>query len=387
MAPEELDRMTKTVGSVLKLTFLTFPRILREVEATIRATKTCMLYADHVELLYPNSTMILSIASIPSLTDSQRIFFLQQLLFLSLREKSTAQDNLNLLEKFVALLLNPARSSEETILMHETADQIEEALRQTSDRFEAAIVKTSYKDLSPATDKGLFNIRFIQRPASGSPLGSYVPLFLNAVQDSIVSGETYPVFDDNIGRLVATISSGGKLEVQLTDKERMSFVAFTNRVLEGLPNLSTIPTEALLEIRDRLKDHLARFRAAMVNYSKGVSAFPLNREFRKQSEAIIMSEIAPAVEEIRERVKSNRLIMRLLRAATTDPVTVLPSSGLGIAVTHLSTLPLLSAIGIGAATDVVASAVKAGFEWHRENIEIQKNQLFLYYRANQILSK
>lgn len=59
-----------------------------------------------------------------------------------------------------------------------------------------------------------------------------------------------------------------------------------------------------MEIRERYKDALSKFRGAIRLFASRVEAMPYTRDFFKEIDSVIAAEVNPAVEELRQEIRS-----------------------------------------------------------------------------------
>ena len=99
-----------------------------------------------------------------------------------------------------------------------------------------------------------------------------------------------------------------------------------------------------------------------------------------EADRLFYTEIAPAVSEIEDQVKRSRFLTDFLRSAANAPL-VAAGSVIGVALSHLSQLPELVSLGLGAGVSLGVAAHDSYQHWLDKRLTSEQNQLFFYYRA------
>ena len=74
----------------------------------------------------------------------------------------------------------------------------------------------------------------------------------------------------------------------------------------------------VLDIRDRLRPPLAQFRAAMVEIERLVDSAAHEEGFRAEVQEVFVEKVAPALQEIEERIKDDRYLRQLTGVVVGD---------------------------------------------------------------------
>jgi len=369
---------------MLTMTVFTYPRSKLSVRHDVDIVKACILYADEVELVSPNATMLMAISAMPTLPEKERLNLILDYVMRMTKNPEERSKYHTAIAKYRELSRKFSKTPDERKMYEMFKHGFESAWKDSVANIDSLYDSRSLAELLPAFEKGIVKIpKGTIDAVSGDNFVGYVT---QEIGEAISSGRTYPLFDERIGDFVQSLSKDGLVNISGTDTERLNHVAFVSEILDRLPHFGTVTIEDLLGIREELSKYLIRFRSAMVSYSKQIRNLAIDRDFRKDSESLIMSNITPAILEIEEQVKSNSYIGRLVKTATTEPLVVAPSSGLGVLVSALSALPILSSIGLGVAAGAAVSLAKSAHDWSARKQEIEKNQLYFYYKAGKLIA-
>jgi hypothetical protein len=106
------------------------------------------------------------------------------------------------------------------------------------------------------------------------------------------------------------------------------------------------------------------------------------QEFRAEVQQIYLEKVAPAVQEIRERVESNAYLRRLVGEVFKEDLPRWLGAGvLALAVTPSNRIDDL----IVASATAIQPAVKAGWRKHGETRKIRAHQYFFLYETERLL--
>ena len=197
--------------------------------------------------------------------------------------------------------------------------------------------------------------------------------------------ETYPLLDENILDLVKAKINDEKLNISDVDLEKIKQIGFVFNIFQKLPNFENATFDEILDIRKTLGKPLIRFRSAIIEISDCIRYRPWDKGFYYDVEKLFNKKIEPALLEIDEECKSNRYLSKLLYTATKTTWEI-PAT-LGVAISKLAEVSNISATAIGMTIGAGTVACNALYEWKEKTKEIEKNQMFFYYKARKLLNK
>lgn len=197
--------------------------------------------------------------------------------------------------------------------------------------------------------------------------------------------ETYPLFDENVLNLVKVKIKEGKLEISDVDSEKIKQIGFVFNIFQRLPNFENATIDEILDIRKILNKPLIRFRSAIIRLSDDIKYKPWDENFYYDIDKLFIKNIEPALLEIEEECKSNKYLSKLLYTATKSSWEI--PAGLGVIISKLAEVSNISATAIGLAIGAGTVACNALNEWKEKTKEIERNQIYFYYKAREILKK
>lgn len=154
--------------------------------------------------------------------------------------------------------------------------------------------------------------------------------------------------------------------------------ALAHRMLSKLPALQEIPLDELLDLRDDLSEYAIPFRAAMAEMADEISASDASeRSLEVEIERKWTKEVAPAIQEMRQKVRSESYPRALLDALSGDRASLIAAaSSVGLAAGSVSA-------GVAALIPAAAAAsfpfLKALNSRLKSRDELKRNRLYLLY--------
>ncbi len=216
--------------------------------------------------------------------------------------------------------------------------------------------------------------------------------FLDEILESVNKNSTYPLFDNATGNLVNLAVNAGELKINQTRIAQAKQSKLAAEVLQRLPVFDDASMSEILDVRKELERHLIRFRSAIIKYSEKIRNESWNKEFLVEAEETIHREIEPAVLDIEDAVKSNPSLSALFTRKFADKSTsaTIGASSISFFVSQLNLLPTLTATALSTAATFGTNAAVAFYDAYKENQkqenELEKNQLYFYYKAGNLLS-
>lgn len=248
-------------------------------------------------------------------------------------------------------------------------EEINKSISRLSNAFYSAINEVTFKignnKLNPAINSGLLDIYTIGK--------------------SRIPENTFPLLDENALKLTKTKIKAGKLTIPDVDSEKIKQIGFVFNIFQRLSNFENATIDEILDIRKSLGKPLIRFRSAIIEISDCIRYRPWDKGFYYDVEKLFNKKIEPALLEIDEEFKSNRYLSKLLHT-TTKTTWEIPAT-LGVAISKLAEVSNISATAIGMTIGALKVAYNALYEWKEKTKEIEKNQMFFYYKAGKLLNK
>ena len=214
-------------------------------------------------------------------------------------------------------------------------------------------------------------------------LPEIVRQFSHEVEQVLSNASTYPLFDNYSGEIAQEFVQSDTAHFPESARSRGSHAALMATLLQRLPVLERASIDEILDIRKELSAPLVRFRSGMMQFSEKITSAPWEADFLHKAREIILRDIEPAVLELDEEIRSNKYLKILTRKVLDRPLALAGGSALALGVSKLADIPQLLGYSAGLGTAVASGALAydAFHEWRERYAELEKNQLFFYYKA------
>ena len=218
---------------------------------------------------------------------------------------------------------------------------------------------------------------------TGEQIQEYVQCVLDAVSDNA----TFPVFDLTTAELVRAAVDESRISPSGQDQRRSLHSGLATKLLLDLPLFDQAPLLDVIDIRKELERPLVRFRAAVMRYSETIHGASWDEAFAEEAEVVFTKEVRPAILDLEDEIKSNRLLRRILRAGIDRPLALPAGSALGIAISKLDGVSDSLALSLSLAGGAAALIAQAVSDWRAHREESERNALFFYYGARKRISR
>jgi hypothetical protein len=131
-------------------------------------------------------------------------------------------------------------------------------------------------------------------------------------------------------------------------------VTGASRFMERMPTFPEASMAEILDIRERLRPPLVRFRAAMIEIERMIDAAAHDQEFEQEIADLYLEKIAPSLRAIDEAMQDDKYLRQLAGALVGD---------------------------VGAAT----AGVQAAWSSSEGKREVKRHQLFFLYKLGSLL--
>ena len=205
------------------------------------------------------------------------------------------------------------------------------------------------------------------------------------LSDTVSSGETHPMLDDKAGELVRLGVEAGAIAVSESGRGRGRHAGLASHLLRRLPLFDAASVGEILDIRRELDRPLVRFRGAVIEFSKGMRASGWDPDFAGDAEAILVREVAPAVQEVEDAVRNNSFLAELWPRMT-RPQDWGAGAAIAMAAFNLASLPEIASLAVGGGVGFAAAARNVYLEHREGQREIEGKRLFFYREAGRHLS-
>lgn len=271
---------------------------------------------------------------------------------------------------------------------------IEAALKVSGDQMaetvQAILDQAGMPELQRAMDAGVLGVHLLDlQDVKPEDFGPKAVEGLMKVLTEAVSGRarTYPMFDDGVGSLVASMLAEGRIAGANPGRGKQAGAAgLLIGQLEAFPEAEM---DVVLDVRQKLKPSLTRFRAALAEASAELeSPAWQTEEFAREVEDLYHRRVAPALLDLEQAMEELGARPTLRRAAS-DVENLKAGAAIAVGAVagmDLAHLPHVIFGGVAAVATVASAATREAD--HRANArrEYQSNEFYFLYEANRQLA-
>jgi hypothetical protein len=160
------------------------------------------------------------------------------------------------------------------------------------------------------------------------------------------------MFDDEAGNLARAGLDEGVFKAAATAMARATNVGIGTGMIARLPAFPDARMENVLEAREELEQYVGKFRRAVSKMRERIHSTALDPGFAEEVDAIFVSEVRAAMEEIQDHLRSSNFLRRVLRLSTDS----IGPAALGLAAFQMPQLPALVKIGLTATAELAQAA-------------------------------
>ena len=355
------------------------------LEGDLRLVKSALLYADQVKLCSLLSSLMVTMSVLME-SDQKRYFEMFETLLPAMAEDKVQGQQIAEMMRRYRSIGNQKNATKHELQLRAKIQPMLAQLRTNLNEVITRILKEAgIQDLNRAIEAGLLELHTF-RSADTWDTNGLVQEYVEALRETLSSGATYPLFDDQTGNLVKTGLKAGRINVSQAGIIRGKHSGLAARLLERLPLFDHATVNEILDIRRELEKPLTRFRSSIIKFSDGIRTAAWDEDFSFEAEQVFQRDVQPAVLDLEEAVKTNKYLIALLRKLADKPLIIPGASALGILMSKLSALPDIASQAFGVASASGLLAYDAYKDWLNDRRRIEDNQLYFYYKAGTLLS-
>jgi hypothetical protein len=371
--------------TMLHFTVGTSPSSEINLENEFQVLKAALLYADKVKLCSLTTSMMLMIMAIGNLSQKQQIDFLVSLAPLLSKTPEETSERLRALLTLKHITEKKRPNKQELLLRAKFQPVLARSWNEVRDKIHEMLLTAGMDRLIAVIQSGLLEVHAFGSSGEWDN-DKIIKEFVGVLQQTISDGSTYPLFDAQAGDLIRLGLEAGKFAVSESGVARGKHSGLAANLLERLPLFEEASVDEILDIRRELEAHLVRFRSAIIKFSEDIKTASWDADFAFEADQVFQRDVEPAILEIEEAVRSNSYLATLTRKFADKPLVIPSGSALAMLMSQLSAVPevVTQALGVGAAAGLVG--YDAYKEWQKQKQATERNQLYFYYKAGQLLS-
>ena len=351
----------------------------------LRLLKAALLYADRIRLCSFTSAAFHSLDNLPSVSIEERV----RIVLPFVKAAGMSPEHVEVMQKIPEIMAIPRRRLRQMPKkLQDELKQIRTALAkmwpEIRSKLEVLAEEGQLQELETAVESGMVELYQFKHFGVDDAL---VLEYFETVADAVSSGETYPLFDDTTGGLIGSAIREQKLQTTEGAMNRARHLALAGDLLQRLPVFDLASVGEVIDIRRALDIPLVRFRGAIIKFALSIENAPWDADFAHDAENVFRSEIEPAILDIEESIRSNTYLRELTHKLATKTIVVGSESAFGLLLSSFSDLPKMVAASLGIAVGIATIAWDTARERSNRLKEIERNQLYFYYRSGQVLSQ
>jgi len=317
-----------------------------DVLKEIAVVKAALLYADRVAICSPVMEMLACATAVAQAGADEQLDLLAELIPAI---EPALLGPLQILKQVQKLKRKEARK-----LLSQLSAQLQPIWDEVNGVVDNLLEQAGAEELEKPLHEGLLTLDFLE--LRDTTTDAVVEGFTSRIQEYLSNARAYPLFDDDMGGFV----EAGIREGRFTASSQAIAGATTARLGTGLiaklPAFPGARMDDILETRQEVEQYVGKFRRAVSRMRQDLESTALDQEFPEELDAIFVSEVRAAMEEIQEALGASSLIRRLSGIAAAS----VGSAALGLALVAGLHLPGLVAAGVAGLAETAAIADSLG---------------------------
>ena len=270
-------------------------------------------------------------------------------------------------EMYKSLKQKKHRNKQELITFKQLQANLLKTEANMKQYFENLASQAGVEQLEKALNTGIVEMQVFK----GVDVDTMTQEYFDTVSDAVLSGKTYPLFDDQTGKLISYAIREGKIQPSNVSINRAKQVGLSSDLLQRLPLFDDAPIDTIIDIRKELDKPLQRFRSSIIKFSRDVETAAWDKEFPQEVDQVFREHVEPAVLDIEEACRSNKPIFSLISNLVDKPVIPVATSALGVLLANASQLPDIVALGLTTAASSAVVMLRTAQEWREEKKKLK----------------
>lgn len=328
------------------------------LQREVQAIRAAILYADEIEVVSPATEMLLGMKEFAATSDAPVLDLLHSLDTSTLEQLSGRDgDEMKNVLNLLPALQNPAFND---LLEQSGSDEIEELRRsaaefqdkmgqstaQIRDDIAAMYEHAGGPELAAATKSGVVKIKPLLHEDDDGNADVLIERYATAVKELLVEGSRHMLLDRGTTQLAdLLIKEKRVVPSTLALPNALESIVGTGMITR-LPTFGETPADELVDLRRDLMVPLGKYRRSVATLGAKMRVGPFDGDTEAEVEHLYLTEVEPALAEIREQLAEHGLVREFADAV---------GANLGAVVGGAAAVPGL-VVGIQAATDLAAVA-------------------------------
>ena len=218
------------------------------------------------------------------------------------------------------------------------------------------------------------------------PGADLLAVLVSHIAEMLTEGRSFPLLDDTTSGFIKALDERGELlQVSGSTWRRGSEMTAAASFMGFLPYFSEMPMDEVLDLRNKLRGPLVRFRAAMADLSREFESRPIDRDFVNEVEEAWRRRVEPALQEIRESLAEHGLLREIASIALGDPRKLMLEAGgvLAAAQGHVISVSRFMAIAMAAGLPTIDLVGRATQRVRESRRTVRTNAFYFLHRVSE----
>lgn len=366
------------------------------LDRELQAVRAAILYADEIEVVSPASEMLLGMNELAETSSAPAFDILRTLDADTLDKMSSGKgEEMKAVLDALPFFLDPKFESVLDTLDDEQAktfrklstglrEMAEESSQGLRDQFTTMNADAGGPELAAATKTGVVKLKPLFSADDAWDESVLVERYAAEIIALLTDGSRHMLLDQGTTKFARVLIDENKVEPSALALPNALEALVGTGVIARLPTFGETPADELLDMRSDLMGPLGRYRRAVASLGEKMRVGPLDDEAQADVEHLYLTEIAPSLEEMRERLADHGLAREFaktiganLKAVVTGGVA---TSGLVFGIHAATDLAAVAGAGLAATPALTgAAAVLAQASQNRREALAGVRGLDLYY--------
>ncbi|GEM_PF-1902205 len=368
--------------NLLNISVGTYPNRELDLHKEVKLIKAGILYGDKVTLFNLNTNLFQRISVFTQLSEEKQLDFIHDTIPSLLKDKQEIEKIVNFISLYKKLNKIKHPDNKTFIELRKIKNALSIALKDTKESIFNICSNAGLNDIGIAIKNQLLEIKEFDVIKNDEYL---VKNFISELAESISKNNTYPLFDFEISDIMKTALNEGVINLPQKGIARGNDINLVYKLFERLPLFENARIDEIIDIRNELSRPLIRFRSSIMKISGNIENEFWDKDFESDIQNIMIQEIEPVILEIEQETNNNKYLKELLTVAVND-YKLLSLPAFGIMISKYSNISDILLETVASAIPTIIVSAKAYLNWRKEQIEIEKNHLFFYYKLKKELS-
>lgn len=327
-----------------------------DLSQDLRLVKAAILYGDKIKLCSAMSSVMHVMHGFDRIKFGQQIDLMAALLPSIIKDQHELQQMKMLVALCRRLVSKKHKSAHENQLMSQMRKELAELWERTIQQHSAFTQPEAVKGIEKAINEGILELYAFKKFDDTSEMIKNVVNdaladretvrelmfeYLDLITEAVQNGETYPMFDDETGRMLRAFAEVGSMVASPASIAQSKQSALAADLLKRLPLFDEATVHEVIDIRRELDRPLLRFRSAVMGYAEKMKSASWDEDFSIEAEQVFRRDLEPAVLEIEDMVNSNASLHALAIRKIADK-NVLLTSLFSFVVSNFTNLPKIT---------------------------------------------